>query len=51
MTYRQFTTKCLEGMTAWPVASIATCRDGDLAPATAPGGACASEGGVAQWLN
>lgn len=51
MTYRQFTTKCLQGETARPVKTLAACRNGATAPATAPEGACAYDGGVERWLD
>ena len=51
MTYRQFTTKCLEGRTARPIDVLALCRNGTTAPATAPEGACAFDGGVDRWLD
>ena len=51
MTYRQFTTKCLGGKNASPVRTLAACRNGTTAPATAPEGACAYDGGVERWLD
>lgn len=51
MTYRQFTTKCLEGKKARPIRTVAVCRNGATAPATAPKGACAYDGGVDRWLD
>ncbi|HEY1637674.1 MAG TPA: hypothetical protein VGF62_04045 [Rhizomicrobium sp.] len=51
MTYRQFTTKCLEGQKARPIRTVAACRNGTTAPATAPEGACAYDGGVDRWLD
>ena len=51
MTYRQFTTKCLGGKTARPIKTLAACRNGTTAPATAPEGACAYDGGVERWLD
>ena len=51
MTYRQFTTKCLQGKTARPIRTLAACRNGTTAPATASHGACAYDGGVDRWLD
>jgi hypothetical protein len=51
MTYRQYTTKCLQGKTARPIKTLAACRNGTTAPATAPEGACAYDGGVDRWLD
>jgi len=51
ISYRQFTTKCLEGRTARPIDTVALCRNGVTARATAPEGACAFDGGVDLWLN
>jgi len=51
MTYRQFTTKCLQGKTARPIRTLAACRNGTTAPATASEGACAYDGGVDRWLD
>jgi hypothetical protein len=51
MTYRQFTTKCLQGKTARPIKALAACRNGTTAPATASEGACAYDGGVDRWLD
>ena len=51
MSYRQFTTKCLEGKIAPPIRTVAACRNGTTAPATSPQGACAYDGGVDRWLD
>jgi hypothetical protein len=51
MTYRQFTTKCLEGKKELPIRTVAACRNGTTAPATAPEGACAYDGGIDRWLD
>jgi hypothetical protein len=51
MTYRQFTTKCLGGKTASPIKTLAACRNGTTAPATAQEGACAYDRGVDRWLD
>lgn len=51
MTYRQFTAKCLQGQTAKPVETVALCRNGTTAPASAPEGACAYDGGVDRWMD
>ena len=51
MTYRQYTTKCVSGKPAKPARSSALCRNGMIEPGTEAGGACASRGGVADWLN
>jgi hypothetical protein len=51
MTYRQFTTKCLQGKTARPIKTLAACRNGTTAPTTASEGACAYDGGVDRWLD
>jgi hypothetical protein len=51
LTYRQYTTKCLGGGTAKPIETVAVCRNGTTAPATAPEGACAFDGGVDRWLD
>jgi hypothetical protein len=51
ITYRQFAAKCLAGKTASPVKTLAACRNGTTAPATAPEGACAYDGGVERWLD
>jgi hypothetical protein len=51
MSYRQFTTKCLQGQKARPISTIALCRNGATAPATAREGACAFDGGVDRWLD
>lgn len=51
MTYRQFTTTCLEGESLHPISAVAACRNGTTAPATAPEGACAYDGGVERWLD
>jgi hypothetical protein len=51
MTYRQFTAKCLEGKKAPPIRTVAVCRNGTTAPATAPAGTCAYDGGVDRWLD
>jgi hypothetical protein len=50
MTYRQYTTKCLQGQPARPINAVASCRNGTTSPATAPEGACAFDGGVDRWL-
>jgi len=50
MTYRQYTTKCLQGQPARPIYAVAACRNGTTSPATAPEGACAFDGGVDRWL-
>jgi len=50
MTYRQFTTKCVGGKTALPFRSKALCQDGTVDPGSEPGGACARNGGIAEWL-
>ena len=51
ITYRQFTTNCLQGRIAKPVEAVALCRNGTTAPATAAGGACAYDGGVERWAD
>jgi len=51
MTYRQFTTKCVGGKTAFPHKTAAVCEDGTRSTGNAPEGACARNGGVAKWLN
>jgi hypothetical protein len=51
MTYRQYTTKCLQGQPARPINAVAACRNGTTSPATAPEGACAFDGGVDRWLD
>jgi hypothetical protein len=51
MSYRQFTTKCLEGKREPPIRTVAACRNGTTAPATALEGACAYDGGVDRWLD
>ena len=50
ISYRQFTTKCLEGKIESPLRTVAACRNGTIAPATAPEGACAYDGGIDRWL-
>src|SRR3954451_16458618 len=49
MTYRQYTQKCVSGKPALPVKASALCEDGEVTSGAAPGGACASRGGVAEW--
>jgi len=51
MTYRQFTTRCLEDGQARPIETVALCNNGTTAPATASGGPCAYDGGVQRWLD
>lgn len=51
ISYRQFTTKCLEGNREPPLRTVAACRNGTTAPATAVEGACAYDGGVDRWLD
>jgi hypothetical protein len=51
MSYRQFTTKCLGGKKAPPIRTVAVCRNGTTAPATAAAGACAYDGGIDRWLD
>jgi hypothetical protein len=50
MSYRVFITKCLQGKLARPINAVAECRNGTTAPATAPEGACAFDGGVNRWV-
>jgi len=51
ISYRQFTINCLEGRLATPVTTVALCRNGTTAPATAAGGACAYDGGIERWMD
>ena len=51
MSYRQFITKCVGGKTALPVKTKAVCEDNTISDGDAPEGACAQNGGVAEWLN
>ncbi|HUJ45855.1 MAG TPA: hypothetical protein VLV55_01885 [Rhizomicrobium sp.] len=51
MSYRQFITKCVGGRTAAPIKTNALCVDGTSGTGHTPGGACADNAGVAQWLN
>ena len=51
MSYRQFILKCVGGRTALPVKTQAACNDGNSSTGNTPGGACAMNAGVAQWLN
>ena len=50
-TYRQYTQKCVSGKPALPIKTSALCQDGQVASGAEPGGACASSGGVAEWVN
>jgi hypothetical protein len=51
MSYRQFITKCVGGKTALPLKTKAVCEDNTTSNGDAPQGACAQNGGVADWLN